>query len=68
MVIDVGDVAGAFGVDKKTVRRWEESGEIPKAARTLKGNARRWEASAIAALLVARGFTVPTSWGVSVAA
>jgi DNA-binding transcriptional MerR regulator len=68
MVIDVGDVASAFGVDKKTVRRWEESGEIPKAGRTLKGNARRWPASVVAALLVAQGLPVPASWGVAVAA
>ncbi len=67
MVISVADVARAFGVDPDTVRIWETSGKLPKASRT-QGGHRRWNASDIAPLVVAKGHPVPAAWGVSVAA
>jgi DNA-binding transcriptional MerR regulator len=68
MVVPVSDVARAFGVDEKTIRRWEASGEIPKAGRTPRGNARRWDTAKLAPVLIERGYSVPEGWSAAVAA
>ncbi len=67
MLVSVTDVAAAFGVDNRSVRKWETDGAIPPAGRT-PGKHRRWAASVIAAELVKRGLPVPASWSVAVAA
>lgn len=67
MVLSVADVARAFGVDPDTVRVWEGLGKLPKASRTFGGH-RRWNATEIAPLVIAKGHPVPASWGVAVAA
>lgn len=67
MLVSVADVAGAFGVDKRSVRKWEADGAIPAAGRT-PGKHRRWAAAVMAAELIRRGLPVPASWGVAVAA
>ena len=63
MLVSVGDVAAAYGVDRKTVRKWERAGDLPKGART-PGNHLRWPAAVIAEKLRAAGYEVPASWGV----
>ena len=44
------ELASALGVTASTVRRYEESGKIPHATRTLGGN-RRWRRSDVEHLL-----------------
>jgi len=68
MVIVVADVARAFGVNKRTIWRWEASGQIPRAGRVGASPVRRWDAAVIARALADAGLPVPASWGVAVAA
>lgn len=67
MLVSVTDVAKAFGVDNRTVRKWESEGTIPPAGRT-PGKHRRWAASVMAECLGANGLPVPAEWNVAVAA
>lgn len=39
--IGTAEVARAFGVDVRTITRWEKAGKLPPATRTLGGH-RRW--------------------------
>ncbi len=68
MFVAVGDIARAFGVDRKTVGRWEESGYLPKAGRVGKRGVRRWPVVVVLPVLVAAGLPVPAEWNVAVAA
>ncbi len=65
MLVSGREVADAFGVTPKTVQRWENDGQLPKAGRVGKRRARRWYADQIAPLLLADGLRVPTAWGVA---
>ena len=67
MLVSVTDVAAAFGVDNRSVRKWESAGVIPPAGRT-PGKHRRWAVAVMAAELVKRGLPVPASWLAAVAA
>lgn len=47
-LLTASEVAQLFGVDAKTVTRWENSGKLPASIRTLGGH-RRWHESDIRA-------------------
>ena len=64
MLLASGEVAKAFGVTGKTVQRWEETGQLPKAGRIGTRGHRRWYAEDIAPLLLADGLRVPAEWDV----
>jgi len=67
MVLSIPDIAVAFGVCTRTIRRWEQIGRIPKASRTLGGH-RRWDSATLIPALVEGGYAVPASWNIGVAA
>lgn len=60
-LVTPADVAALFGVNRKTVRRWIDSGDIPAPARTPKGHS-RWPADQIATIARGLGYPVPEGW------
>lgn len=67
MVLSLPEIAAAFGVCHRTIRRWEKVGKIPKGSRTLGGH-RRWDTDILVPILVAGGYAVPATWNAQVAA